>query len=109
MLTTIMFTACLLLGRMSASSDFKADAKAILRVLHMNLNNIVQLTKCFNTAYQVNGTIENKRVCLAIHAKIIKTSNGGRSSLRHSQKLATHFPTSMHIRRQCRRFYRWGC
>ena len=109
MKTAIMFTACLFLGGMSASSDFKDDAKTILRILQQNINNIDQLTKCYKTAYQVHGTIENKRDCLAIFAKISKPSNGRRLSLRHSQKLAIHSPTQMHTRRQCRRFNRWGC
>ena len=105
----ILFTACLFLGGMNASSDFKDDAEAILRVLQRNINSIDLLTNCYNTAYQVNGTIENKRDCSAIFAKISKPNNGRRSSLRHSQTLAIHSPTQMHTRRQCRRFHRWGC
>ena len=109
MKTAIMFTACLFLACVSASSDVKDDAKAILRLLQMNINNIDQLSKCYNTVHQVNSTIENKRECLAILSKISKRSNGRRSSLRHSKKLAIHSPTPKHTRRQCRRFNRWGC
>ena len=109
MKTAIMFTACLFLGGMSASSNLKDDAEAILRVLQGNMNNIDQLTKCYYTAYQVNGTIENKRDCLAIFANISKPSESQRFSLRQSHKLAIHTPTPMHTRRQCRRFNRWGC
>ena len=109
MKSAIMFTACLFLGGMNASSDFKDDAETILRVLQRNIDNIDQFSNCFNTAYQVNGTIENKRKCLAILAKKSKPNNGRHSSLRHSQKLTIHSPTKMQNRRQCRRFNRWGC
>ena len=95
----------------NASSDFKDDARVILQVLQTNINNIDQLSKCFTTAYQVNGTINEKRECLAIFAKISKPRKGSRSSLRH--KIATHYPTysatQMKPRHKCRRFNRGAC
>ena len=104
--TAIILSACLFVTGIKATSDFKDDAQAILRVLNNNINNIDQLSKCYNTVYQGNGTIQNKRNCLAILAKISKPRNN-RSSVQQRSKSRSSTP--MNSRRQCRRFHRWGC
>ena len=108
---TIVLTVCLCMGSNQASSDFKDDARVILQVLQTNINNIDRLSKCFTTAYQVNGSIKDKRECLAIFAKNSKPRKGTRSSVRH--KKATHYATysatQMKPRHKCRRFNRGAC
>ena len=109
---TFTFTICLFIAGNNASSDFKDDATVILRVLQKKINNMNLLSKCYSTAYQVNGTIKDKRECLAIFAKLSKPRNDRRSSLRGSNK-ATHYATypatQMKSRHKCRRFYRGAC
>ena len=106
---TTMFTACLFIGGISASSDIKHDAKEILRVLQIQSNIMDQYLKCYITAYQSDSTIQDKRDCLGKLAKMSKPRNGRHSSLRHHPKLTINSSTAKGTRRQCRRFQRLGC
>ena len=95
MRTTIVFTLCLLILKTSARSDFRKDAKYLVRLLEITMNNMDQLSKCHET----DSTIHEKRRCLAIlgaisNSSIMQASVTNRPKRRMSQ---------------CRPFHRWAC
>ena len=94
MKTLFLFTIFLLTCG-SYAGEVMNDAKEIMHLLQMTINNMDQLSTCYATAHQANYTIQQKRRCLAV---VSKMSLAGQTSSQQSGN-----------RHRCRPFHRWQC
>lgn len=104
---TFLFVSCLLTCATEAKSDFKSDAKEILRLLQNAINGIDNVSDCYAIAHKANTTVGEMRRCMqrVVRANLSKPKTVTPVKVRSSHQRHHHFRS----RPGCRRFGRSAC